>query len=135
MATLEDTFRMMNGDVPVNTNKLSEEDKNFQKNKSTFNNSGAPAGKITKDFMNTVTSTLVESRGGTPVGGKRSTGDQLRQKKLVENGKTLVALMDAIKSDRLDSRVLANMEKDINRLTEHLSVYPEFQDIIRKRIK
>ena len=51
MATLEDTFRMMNGETPVNTEKLSEQDKKFQENKSMFNDSGAPAGKITKDFM------------------------------------------------------------------------------------
>ena len=135
MATLEDTFRMMKGDEPVNTEKLSEQDKNFQENKSLFNSSGAPGGKITKDFMDVVKNALVESRGGTPVGGKHSSGDQIRQRKLVENGKTLVALMNAIKEDRLDSRVLANMEKDIGQLTEHLSAYPEFRDIIRKRIK
>ena len=100
-----------------------------------FNNSGAPSGKITRDFMDSVRETLVETRGGTPIGAKHSSGDQLRQKNLVENGKTLIALMNAIKEDRLDSRVLANMENDIRQLTEHLSAYPEFRDIIRKRIK
>ena len=135
MATLEDTFRMMNGEAPINTNKISEEDKKFQENKSRFNGSGELTGKITRNFMDSVKDTLLEARGGTPVGGKQSTGDQLRQKNLVENGKTLVALMDAIKEDRLDSRVLANMENDIKQLTEHLSAYPEFRNIIRKRIK
>ena len=62
MATLEDTFRMMKGDEPVNTEKLSEQDKNFQENKSLFNSSGAPGGKITKDFMDVVKNALVESR-------------------------------------------------------------------------
>ena len=83
--------------------------------------------------MNVVTNTLVETRGGSPVG--HSAGDLLRHKKIVENAKTLVAIIKSIKEDRLDSRVLANMEKDISQLTEHLSAYPEFRDIIKKRIK
>ena len=113
MATLEDTFRLMKGDEPVNTNRLSESDKKFHESKSAFKNVGSGGGKITSDFMDSVRDTLVEHRGGSSIGNNRFSGDQLRQKKLVENGKTLVALMNAIKEDRLDSRVLANMEKDI----------------------
>ena len=135
MATLEDTFRMMKGDEPVNTEKLTAVEENHNQHKVAFNNMGAPAGKVTRDFMNSVKDTLVEARGGVPIGGKQLNGDQLRQRKLVENGKTLVALMNAIKENRLDSRVLANMVNDIKQLTEHLSAYPEFRDIIRKRIK
>lgn len=134
MATLEDTFRMMKGEEPVNTDKLSAVEENINQHKVAFNNLGTPP-KVSSNFMDSVKETLVEARGGVPIGGKQLNGDQLRQKKLVENGKTLIALMNAIKEDRLDSRVLANMENDIRQLTEHLSAYPEFRDIIRKRIK
>ena len=134
MATLEDTFRMMKGEEPVNTDKLSAVEENINQHKVAFNSLGS-LPKVTSNFMDSVKETLVEARGGVPIGGKQLNGDQLRQKKLVENGKTLIALMNAIKEDRLDSRVLANMENDIRQLTEHLSAYPEFRDIIRKRIK
>ena len=64
MASLEDTFRMMKGEEPVNTNRLTAEDKNFNENRSKYNNAGSGGGKITKDFMNCVTETLIETRGG-----------------------------------------------------------------------
>ena len=134
MATLEDTFRMMKGEEPVNTDKLSAVEENINQHKVAFNSLGS-LPKVTSNFMDSVKETLVEARGGVHIGGKQLNGDQLRRKKLVENGKTLVALMNAIKEDRLDSRVLANMENDIRQLSEHLSAYPEFRDIIRKRIK
>ena len=134
MATLEDTFRMMKGKEPVNTEKLSPVEENINQHKIAFNELGS-LPKVSSNFIDSVKETLIEARGGVPIGGKQLNGDQLRRKKLVENGKTLVALMNAIKEDRLDSRVLANMEKDISQLTEHLSAYPEFRDIIRKRIK
>ena len=54
---------------------------------------------------------------------------------LVDNAKVLTALLNSIKDDRLDEGVLLNVSKDIRSLTEHLSVYPEFNNIINRRIK
>ena len=138
MATLEDTFRMMKGGAPTNNEKEEAEIPALTNHMLGVNIDGKPEGSTTRDFMDCVKNTLVEARSGEKTEiGESSSGrsDQIRQRKLVENGKTLVALIDAIKENRLDSRVLANMEKDISQLTEHLSAYPEFRDIIRKRIK
>ena len=93
MATLEDTFRMMKGEEPVNTDKLSAVEENINQHKVAFNNLGTPP-KVSSNFMDSVKETLVEARGGVPIGGKQLNGDQLRQKKLVENGKTLIAHAD-----------------------------------------
>ena len=132
MASLEDTFRMMKGDAPVNTERLTAEDKNFHETKSKFNELGNGGGKITKDFMDCVTGTIIENRGGTrpqPRNIKETHSD------LVDNAKILTALLTSIKDDRLDERVLMNVSRDIKSLTEHLSVYPEFDNIIKRRIK
>ena len=132
MASLEDTFRMMKGEEPVNTNRLTAEDKNFNENRSKYKNAGSGGGKITKDFMACVTGTLIENRGGVrpqPKNIKETHSD------LVENAKVLTALLNSIKDDRLDERVLLNVSRDIKSLTEHLSVYPEFDNIIKRRIK
>ena len=40
MASLEDTFRMMNGEEPVNKSRLTAEDKNFHENRSRYKNVG-----------------------------------------------------------------------------------------------
>ena len=66
MASLEDTFRLMRGQEPVNTNRISEFDNKMNETKKTFmrNTSGAPAGKMTKDFLDCITNTLVEQRNG-----------------------------------------------------------------------
>lgn len=133
MASLEDTFRMMNGEEPINKNRLTAEDKNFNENRNQYRDvNGQVSGKITKDFMQTVTGTLIENRGGT-----RPQSKSLSEKHadLVENAKVITALLSSIKDDRLDERVLLNVSKDIRNLTEHLSIYPEFQNIIERRIK
>ena len=132
MASLEDTFRMMKGEKPVNTNKLTAEDKNFHENRSRYNGVGSGGGKITKDFMDCVTGTLIENRGGVRPQPKNI---QETHSDLVENAKVLTALLNSIKADRLDERILMNISKDIKSLTEHLSVYPEFGSIIKTRIK
>ena len=132
MASLEDTFRIMNGEEPVNTNRLTAEDKNFNENRSQFNGMGSSGAKITKDFMDCVTGTIIENRGGVrpqPKNIKETRSD------LVDNAKVLTALLNSIKDDRLDERVLLNVSRDIKSLTEHLSVYPEFDNIIKRRIK
>ena len=54
---------------------------------------------------------------------------------LVDNAKVLTALLNSIKEDRLDERILMNVSRDIKSLTEHLSAYPEFENIINTRIK
>ena len=61
MATVEDTFRLMNNQEPVNTPKITNEDNNVIQ----FNGvDGKPEGKITPDFMDAVKGTLSEVRGG-----------------------------------------------------------------------
>jgi len=132
MASLEDTFRMMKGESPVNTNRLTAEDKNFHETRSKFNGIGGGGGKITKDFMDCVTGTLIENRGGTRPKPKNI---KETHSNIVENAKVLTALLNSIRDDRLDERVLSNISRDIKSLTEHLSVYPEFVGIINKRIK
>jgi len=133
MASLEDTFRMMKGETPVNTNRLTAEDKNFNENRQRFNNAGQmSSGKITKDFMDCVAGTLIENRGGVRPQRKDIKDTQTD---LVSNGKVLIALLNSIREDRLDERVLMNVSNDIRNLKDHLSVYPEFNDIINQRIK
>ena len=132
MASLEDTFRMMKGEEPVNTNRLTAEDKNFHENRSRYKNVGADGGKITTDLLNSIGDTLVEMRTGVKQQPKNI--NETRSD-LVENAKVLTALLNSIKNDRLDERVLLNVSRDIKSLTEHLSVYPEFDNIIKRRIK
>ena len=133
MASLEDTFRMMNGEEPINTNRLTAEDKNFNENRNQYRDvNGQVSGKITKDFMQTVTRTLIENRADTCPQSKSLSE---KHADLVENAKVITALLSSIKDDRLDERVLLNVSKDIRNLTEHLSIYPEFQNIIERRIK
>jgi hypothetical protein len=135
MASLEDTFRMMNGEEPINPNRMTAEDKNFNESRTQYRDvNGHVSGKITKDFMQTVTRTLIENQGGVyesqyqkPLHEKQTT--------LVENAKVLTAILNSIKPDRLDERVLLNVAKDIQSLTDHLLVYPEFENIIERRIK
>ena len=128
MATLEDTFRMMNGEKPVNTTRLTDADKNLNERKA----SPQLGGKITRDFMDCVKGTLIENRGGT-----RSQPNNIREthSDLVDNAKILTALLNSIRDDRLDERVLMNVSRDLKNLTEHLSVYPEFNNIIKNKIK
>jgi len=64
MATLEDTFRLMKGQEPVNTDRISEFDNRVNETKKSFmrNTSGLPAGKMTKDFLDCIRNTIVEQR-------------------------------------------------------------------------
>ena len=133
MASLEDTFRMMNGEEPVNTSRLTAEDKNFHENRSKYKNVGSEVGgKITTNLLNSIGDTLTEMRTGVKQQPKNI--NETRSD-LVENAKVLTALLNSIKDDRLDERVLLNVSRDIKSLTEHLSVYPEFDNIIKSRIK
>ena len=132
MASLEDTFRIMKGDEPVNKNRLTNEDKNFNETKTKFKSIGEDSSKITRNFMDCVTGTLIENRGGVrpqPKDIEETRAD------LVDNAKVLTALLTSIKEDRLDERILMNVSRDIKSLTEHLSAYPEFENIINTRIK
>jgi len=133
MASLEDTFRMMKGEEPINTNRLTAEDKNFNETRQKYRDAnGQPAGKVTRNFMECVKGTLIENRGGVRPQPKNI---KETHAELVENAKVLTALLNSIKDDRLDERILLNISKDIRSLTEHLSVYPEFTKIIENRIK
>jgi len=133
MASLEDTFRMMKGEEPVNKDRLTMEDKNFHETRSKFRKlNGDDGGKVTRDFMECVKGTLIENRGGVRPKPKNI---KETHAELVENAKVLTALLNSIKDDRLDERILLNISKDIRSLTEHLSVYPEFTKIIENRIK
>lgn len=132
MASLEDTFRMMKGEEPVNKHRLTNEDKNFNENRSRYKNVGSGGGKITKNLLSSINGTLTEMRGGVAPQPKNIKETHLD---LVDNAKVLTALLNSIKDDRLDERVLLNVSKDIRSLTEHLSVYPEFNNIINRRIK
>jgi hypothetical protein len=140
MASLEDTFRMMNGEEPVNTNRLTAEDKNFSENRSKYNNAGSGGGKITKDFMNCVTETLIETRGG--VVESKGTADIKDVKKyrdgLVDAGKKIVAGLSAIKLDHPDKahdlNMLNDIENDMQNLINHLQMFPELRSYVRGKI-
>ena len=133
MASLEDTFRMMNNEEPINKSRLTAEDKKFHENRSKYNNVGSGVGeKITTNLLNSIGDILVEMRTGVKQQPKNI--NETRSD-LVENAKVLTALLNSIKDDRLDERVLLNVSRDIKSLTEHLSVYPEFDNIIKRRIK
>ena len=141
MTSLEATFREMRGEKPAKKEKVietnNENDKVVGGTMLGMNIDGKPEGATTKDFMDCVKNTLIEARGGTVREASSPVPQNVksRQNRLVENGKVLVALMNAIKEERLDTSVLSNMESDINQLTEHLSAYPEFRTIIQKKIK
>ena len=53
MASLEDTFRMMKGDEPVNTDKLSVSETTHVETKAMMMKScdGKPPGKVTSEFL------------------------------------------------------------------------------------
>ena len=130
MASLEDTFRMMKGDKPVNTNRLTEEDKNFHENREKFKvKSGA---KITKDLLADIRGSLSEMRGGPEYIPQDITE---KYDELVDNAKVLTALLSKINKDRLDERVLSSVDSDLKSLANHLAEYPQFRPIIQKRIK
>lgn len=133
MASLEDTFRMMKGSEPINTHRLTAEDKEFKENRSRYKSVGSDGGgKITKDLLSSISGSLIEIRGG--VAPKRKSIKEIHSD-LVDNAKVLTALLRSIKDDRLDERIILNVSKDIQSLTEHLLDYPEFGNIIKRKIK
>jgi hypothetical protein len=48
MASLEDTFRLMKGEKPVNTNRFTKADVATQEMKA--KHSGTPSGKVTRNL-------------------------------------------------------------------------------------
>lgn len=135
MASLEDTFRMMKGEKPVNTERLTAEDKNFHENRSKFANAGAVSGKITSDFMDCVRGTLIENRGG-----RVPQPEDLSEARdtMVSNAKILTAILKAIPETKLDERVLISVSNDLQNLKSHLSNYPglpKINRIIESQIK
>jgi hypothetical protein len=140
MASLEDTFRIMKGEEPVNTNRLSKTDKLNQEMKSKFN--GNPSGKITRGFMDSVRSTLIEMRGGTV--SESPTAAPVEEVKkyrdgLVSAGKVLVASLKAIdfghESKPHDLNNLIKVEDSMRQLSGHLTMFPELRKTIKGRVK
>jgi hypothetical protein len=140
MASLEDTFRMMKGAEPVNTNRLTKTDKLNQEMKAKYN--GNPSGKITRGFMDSVRSTLIETRGGT-VSESPAAAPVEEVKKyrdgLVSAGKVLVASLKAIdfghESKPHDLNNLIKVEDTMRQLSGHLVLFPELRKNIKGRVK
>ena len=139
MATLEDTFRMMQGEEPVNTNRLTENDKVRSEMKQST--TGAPSGKITKDFLDTVRNSLAEHRGETleespaaaPVKDVKKYRDELFQA-----GKILIASLKAIdfghESKPHDLNNLIKVEAGLRELSAAMLMFPELRKIIKGRV-
>ena len=130
MAALEDTFRMMKCEKPVNTHRLTEEDKDFHENREKFQQKAG--AKITKDLLADIKGSLSEMRGG-PEYKPQDIAEKYDE--LVDNAKVLTALLSKINRDRLDERVLSSVDSDLKNLASHLAEYPQFRPIIEKRIK
>jgi len=140
MASLEDTFRMMKGENPVNEDRLTEQDKVRVEMKN--NITGAPPGKVTRDFMDSIRNTLIEHQGGTvsespaaaPVGEVKKYRDGL-----VAAGKVLVASLKAIdfghESKPHDLNNLIKIEDTMRQLSGHLIMFPELRKTIKGRVK
>jgi len=140
MASLEDTFRMMKGENPVNEDRLTDQDKVRVEVKN--NITGAPPGKVTRDFMDSIRNTLIEHQGGTvsespaaaPVGEVKKYRDGL-----VNAGKIMVASLKAIdfghESKPHDLNNLIKIEEDMRNLSAHLTMFPELRKIIKGRVK
>jgi hypothetical protein len=140
MASLEDTFRMMKGKEPVNTNRLSKDDHLRKEMRSKYN--GNPSGKITRGFMDSVRNSLIENRGGTvsespaaaPVKDVKKYRDGL-----VQVGKVLVASMNAIdfghESKPHDLNNLIRAEEGLKQLYGALTMFPELRAAIKSRTK
>ena len=136
MASVEDTFRMMKGAEPVNTTRLTEQDKVNVEMKR------VPEIKITKGFLDTIRNTLIENRGGTvaespaaaPVGDVKKYRDGL-----VNAGKVLVASLNAIdfahSSKPHDLNNLILIEENLRNLAKNLSMFPELRKTIKGRVK
>jgi hypothetical protein len=140
MATLEDTFRMMNGEEPINTNRLTENDKVRSEIKK--NTTGNPSGKITKEFMDVVSNTLAEHRGETitesPAAAPIKDVKKYRDG-LVQAGKILIASLNAIdfehESKPHDLNNLTKIEVGLKQLSANLLMFPELRKTIKGRVK
>jgi len=140
MASLEDTFRMMKGEEPVNTDKLTEQDKVRVNIKQTT--SGNLGGSITKDLLNSIKNTLTEHRNedlsesptAAPVEEVKKYRDGL-----VNAGKVMVASLNAIEfgheSKPHDLNNLIKIEDDMRNLSGHLTMFPELRRVIKSRVK
>ena len=140
MASLEDAFRMMKGEDPVNTDKLTEQDKVRVEMKN--NITGAPAGKVTRDFMDSVRNTLTEHRTGNITDSPAAAPVQDVKKYrdgLVNAGKVMIASLNAIdfghESKPHDLNNLIKIEDDMRSLSAHLTMFPELRRVIKSRVK
>jgi hypothetical protein len=140
MATIEDTFRMMKGEEPVNTNRLTEQDKVRVEMKQAV--TAELSGKITRGFMDAVKETLAEHRGETI--SESPTAAPVQEVKkyrdgLVAAGKILVASLDAIEfgheSKPHDLNHLIKVEDSMRKLSGHLTMFPELRKTIKGRVK
>jgi hypothetical protein len=144
VATLEDTFRMMKGDEPVNTERLSVSETNLAETKSMMMKScdGKPPGKVTSEFLDSVRDTLAEHRGEKVV-ESRAPADPREVKAyrdgLVDAGKKIIASLNAINLDHPgkshDINTLNEIEEDMKRLISHLQMFPELRSYVKGKIK
>jgi hypothetical protein len=140
MASLEDTFRMMKGEEPVNPNRLTEQDK--VRVNITQTTSGTLGGSITKDLLNSIKNTLIEHQGETitespaaaPVEDVKKYRDGL-----VQAGKILIASLKAIdfehQSKPHDLNNLIKVEGRLRELSAALLMFPELRKTIKGRVK
>ena len=140
MATIEDTFRMMKGEEPVNTERLTEQDKVRVEMKNTI--TGELSGKITRGFMDAVKETLAEHRGETIAESPAAAPVQEVKKYrdgLVSAGKVLVASLNAIdfehESKPHDLNNLIKVEDSMRKLSGNLTLFPELRKTIKGRVK
>ena len=135
MASLEDTFRMMKGDEPVNENKFNEGDKLRKQIIQKQSNQ-----KTTRNFLDACKNTLVESRTGkineTPADPKEV---KAYRDGLVDAGKKIVAGLSAINFDHPDKshdiNTLNDIENDMKQLITHLQMFPELRSYVKGKIK
>ncbi len=140
MASLEDTFRMMKGEEPVNTNRLNEQDKVRSEIKQ--NTNGGLGGSITKELLDTIANSLIEHQGETleesptaaPVQDVKKYRDGL-----VKAGKILIASLNAIdfghESKPHDLNNLIQAQDSLQRLSKNLLMFPELRTTIKGRVK
>ena len=135
MASVEDAFRMIKGEEPVNTTRLTEQDKvNIEMKR-------VPEIKITKGFLDTIRNTLIENRGGTvaespaaaPVKDVKKYRDGL-----VQAGKVLIASLKAIDfehdSKPHDLNNLIKVEEGLRELSAAMLMFPELRKTIKGRV-
>jgi hypothetical protein len=127
---------MMKGAEPVNTNRLTEQDKVRIEMKQ------GPEIKITKGFLDTVRKTLTEHRGETiaespaaaPVKDVKKYRDGL-----VQAGKVLIASLTVIEfgheSKPHDLNNLIKVEEGLRELSAAMLMFPELRKTIKGRVK